>query len=504
MRDKILKEFKKELLDIYHLDRLSGLLDWDQNVNVPSGGQKARADMMSCVAALKHEKLTSKSFKKLLKTALLYTGTRGGFGKDDSFIVLRTAKDLKKIEKLPTKFVAELAQLCGESYDVWKTARERSDFKLFEPYLTKIVKAKREEAEFVGYDNSPYDALMDDYEEGLTCESVSEIFDELKAFLVPFIESIQNSNAQIRKDFLSRKFPIDKQMEFCKMVIQKLGFDLERGRIDTSVHPFCESTHMSDVRLTTRFKEDDFFNQALMSLIHEAGHGMYEQGLPEQHFGTPLGYSASMGIHESQSRLWENQVGRSFAFWNYFFRKLKETFLIRMEGVFVEDFYKALNYVEPGLIRVDADEVTYNLHVILRFEIEKDLIEGNMEVAELPRIWNQKMEEYFGLKVPNDAQGVLQDVHWSGGSFGYFPTYALGNLYAAQLFHAAGRQIHNLDLQIAEGNLSFLLEWLRNNIHVHGRRYEPAELIMKATGGEPKPVYFISYLEEKYKKIYNL
>lgn len=503
MENSIFLALRQELLGLTHLDKVSSLLDWDQNVNVPSGGHKARAEMMSYVAALRHEKFISKQFEDLL-TSAVEMAESGKLRDDEKIIVLRTLDDFEKAKKLPTEFVAELTRLCGEAYEVWVEARAKSDFKLFEPYLTRIVQAKRKEAEYSGYKGSPYDALMDDFEPNLTSASAEDMFNELKPFLVELIDKIKNSKVKIDKRFLTKKYPIAKQSAFARMVVERIGFDFNRGRMDVSVHPFCESAHSTDVRLTTRFDERDFINQALMSLIHEAGHGIYEQGLPKEYFGTPLGESVSLGIHESQSRLWENQVGSSLSFWQYIYPALKTVFPVQTSGVSLQELYKAINIVEPGFIRVDADEVTYNLHVILRFEIERDLIEGKIKVAELPDIWNQKIKECFNLKVPNDAQGILQDIHWSGGLFGYFHTYTYGNVYAAQFFHAAKKHIRMLDSKISSGNFLELKEWLKNNIHVHGRRYFPEDLVVKATGDKPMPIYFIDYLEKKYSEIYNL
>lgn len=504
MRTNPYLELKEQLLGITHLGSLEGFLDWDLNVNVPSAGHRARAVMMGYIAGLKHDKFTSDKFKEVLARAGELAG-KGKLKEDEKRVVTITLADFEKAKKLPVEFVAEFAQLCGESNEVWIEARAKSNFKIFEPYLTRIVLAKRQEAEYLGYEGSPYDALMDDFEPGLTSGFMSGIFIELKPFLVSLLDRIRRSKVKINnKLFLSRKYEIVKQSEFIRMVVEKIGFDFCRGRMDVSIHPFCESVHPTDVRITTRFKERDFVNQALLSLIHEAGHGLYEQGLLEEYFGTPLGEPVSLGIHESQSRLWENQVGKSLQFWSYFYPKLKQVFPRQLRDISLEQFYQAINVVEPGFIRVDADELTYNLHVAIRFEIEKDLIEGNLEVRELPDIWNRKMKEYFGLKVGNDADGVLQDSHWSAGLFGYFPTYTLGNLYSAQLFAAAKRQLPDLAGEIIKGNFMELREWLRSNIHVHGRRYSPKELILKATGNKPASVYLIDYLDRKYSDIYRL
>ena len=505
MSTKPYSELREKLLEIAHLDSVGHLAEWDQNVSLSEEhkGHKARAGMMGYVAGLKHKMFTGKEFEDVLMRAV--EDARGGkLTEDEKFIVLKTLSDLEKEKKLPTEFVAESEKLYAEAHQPWEVAREKSDFSIFEPYLVKIVAAKRREAKFRGYRKSPYDALLDRYEPGLTTEYVTAVFDELKAFLVPFIDDIRSSKVKIQRDFLYGSYPLNKQLAFAKMVIREIGFDLSKGRVDTSTHPFCTNFHPTDVRITTRFDKYDFFNQAFFSLIHEAGHGIYEQALPEEYFGTPLGEYVSMGIHEANSRFWENFIGRSLLFWVYFYPKLQRAFPGQLQGVSLEDFYRAINYVEPGFIRVDADEVTYNLHVAVRIEIEPYLIDGSLKVKEVPHVWNEKMEDYLGLKVKKDADGALQDCHWSGGDLGYFGTYGLGNINGGQLHWAASEQIYDFERQVSEGNFASLREWLRTNIHQHGRRYTPEELIVRATGDKPLPVYLIKYLEDKYSEIYNL
>ncbi len=503
MENNSYSDLRKALLEIAYLGHVSTLLDWDMEINLPKCGHKIRAEVMGYVAGLKHGKFTSREFEEILMRAVEFE--KGGkLNGEDSFIILKTLSDFEKARKLPSEFVEESAKLCGEAYDVWVNARAKSDFSLFEPYLSRIVTSKRQEAEYIGYAGSPYDALMDDYEPGITCETIFETFDQLKKFLVPFIEKIKHSRVSINREFLTRIFPIEKQDELTRMVVRAMGFDFEKGRLDVTVHPFCTSLHPADVRIATRFDEKDFLNQAFMGAIHEAGHGLYEQGLREEYFGTPMGEAISLGIHESQSRMWENLIGRSLSFCIYIFSKLQENFPKQLNGVSPEQFYKAINFVKPGFIRVDADEVTYNLHVIFRVEMERDLIEGNLEVKDCPSVWNRKVKECFGLDVPDDARGILQDVHWSCGLMGYYHTYSLGNIYSAQLNHAAHAQIPGLEVQIAKGEFLGLREWLRKNIHVHGELYLPEHLILRVTGEKPSPKYFIDYLNKKYSEIYEL
>lgn len=503
MENNAFVNLEKSLTELGYLGSVSALLEWDQNVNVQSGGHEARANLSGYIAGLKHQKFVSKEFEDVLLKAVEMEKS-GGLAPEEIFIIHKTQSNFEKAKKLPSEFVESSAQLFAESYEIWKNARAKSDFSLFEPNLTRIVKAKRQEAEYLGYSESPFDVLMDAYEPGFTSAYVSKLFNELEGFLIPLLDRIKSSKVKIRKDFLSRKFPLDKQTEFIRMLATEIGFDFKRGRFDISVHPFCTSFHPTDVRLTTRYDENDFVNQALLSLVHEVGHGIYEQGLKEEYFGTPMGESISLGIHESQSRLWENLVGRSLPFWKYFFPKLRRTFPDQLRDVSLEEFYKAINFVEPGFIRCDADEVTYNLHVILRFEMGKDLIEGNIDVKDVPRIWNAKIKKYFGLRVPNDAKGSLQDSHWSGGELEYFHTYGLGNLYGPQFFAAAAEKIPSLYKKISRENLLQLRGWLQKNIHVHGQLYKPMELIKRATGEEFGPDYFEDYITEKYSAIYEL
>lgn len=503
MKNNAYLDLRKTLLEIAYLGQASTLLEWDMEINLPKLGHKIRAETMGYIAGLRHEKFTSKEFEEILMRAIELEKS-GNLDGNDSFIVLKTLSDFEKSKKLPTEFVVELTQLCSEAYEVWVEARAKSDFSIFEPYLTRIVTAKRREAEYIGYANSPYDALMDNYEPGITCEMTMEIFDELKQFLIPFIQKIKDSRAKIDKKFLTRKFPIDKQDKFIRMVVQEMGFDFDKGRLDVAVHPSCTSLHPTDVRITTRFDEKYFLNQALMSAIHEAGHGIYDQGLREEYFGTPLGDAISLGIHEANSRMWENQIGRSLSFWKYFFPELQKAFPGQLRGVSLEKFYRAINFVEPGLIRVDADEVTYNLHVIFRVEMERDLIEGNLGVKDCPEVWNRKVKECLGLDVPDDTRGILQDVHWACGLLGYYHTYSLGNIYGAQFNHAAHIQIPELNDKIAKGNFLELREWLRKKIHVHGELYLPEHLVLRVTGEKPSSKYFIDYLEKKYSEIYEL
>lgn len=499
---KTFEEFKNKLLEISHLASSAAVLHWDLETYMPKKGAAARAKSLSSLAAVVHEKFTSPEFEKLL-TELKGASDNGLLGEAEACIVREVWRDFEREKKLPKEFVEELSRVTAEAHHIWAEARRESDFSIFKPKLKKIVELKRKEAELVGYKGSPYSALVDAYEKGATAEELSVLFEELKDFLVPFLGKIKSSGRNIGREVLLGDYDIGRQKELSKKIAEKIGFDFEKGRLDESTHPFTANFNPEDVRITTRFDATDVF-PAISSTVHEAGHALYEQGLLAEHFGTPLGESRSLGIHESQSRLWENLVGKSLPFWKYWYPRLQEIFPKPFRDLNIGDFYRAINCVQPSFIRTEADEVTYNLHVLLRFEIEKDLIEGTIEVADLPEIWNQKFEELFGLKVPNDAFGVLQDVHWSGGSIGYFPTYALGNLYAAQFYAAAKKQILNLEEEISLGHFEHLLEWLRKNIHVHGRFYSQDELVKKATGEKLNAAYFVEYLKGKFGSIYGI
>lgn len=497
-----ISELREKLQEIYHLGSALQVLDWDAQVFMPPKGAANRAKTIANLSGILHEKFVSKEFSDLIKKGKEYLDA-GKLGDADSAIVRELWREYERQKKLPLAFVKEMSQVCSEGHNVWIKAREKSDFGIFLPVLKKIVALKRKEAELVGYKKSPYDALLDTYEPYATSEDISMIFEELKNFLVPFLKKIVETKGKVSPDILKGNFPIEKQKKLNEEIAKKIGFDFEAGRLDTSVHPFSIGFHPNDVRITTRFKKEDLF-YSFFSTIHETGHALYEQGLSVKHFGTPIGESISHGVHESQSRMWENTVARSNNFWKYFFPQLQKQFPEPFFKVKLEDFYRAINFVEPSLIRTEADEVTYSLHIILRFEIEKELIEGSIEVEDLPKIWNAKMKEYLGINVPRDAEGVLQDVHWSGGGIGYFPTYALGNLYAAQFYNTAKKDILNLEKEIATGEFGHLREWLRKKIHIHGKMYSADELVREVTGEPLTSQYFIDYLKKKYGEIYKI
>jgi carboxypeptidase Taq len=419
----------------------------------------------------------------------------------DVVIIMETWRDYEKEKKLPIEFVKEMTEVTSKAQNIWAEARKKNDFQMFLPWLTKIVKLKRKEAEYIGYKDSPYDALIDICEPGMTAAESFMILSDLKDFLLPFIKKIRASKVRIDPKKILGNFPIEEQRKFNDSIVKKLGFDFEAGRIDKATHPFADGLHPYDVRMTTRYSEKNLF-YSLGSTIHETGHGLYEQGLPVEHFGTPLADTVSLGIHESQSRMWENLIGKGESFWKHFYPILQKQFPKPYKELLFDDFYRIINKVTPSLIRTESDEVTYNLHIIIRFEIEKEMIEGAIELKDLPKIWKSKVKEYLGIDVPNDTLGVLQDVHWSCGLIGYFPTYSFGNLYSAQFFNTMKKDIPDMEKQIAKGNFKDIREWLRKHIHSTGRTYKAGELVKKVTGEALTSKYFIEYLEKKYKKIY--
>jgi carboxypeptidase Taq len=390
----------------------------------------------------------------------------------------------------------------SKAFEAWVEARKKSDFSIFRPHLEKVVELVHRYISFFPAGNHPYDTLLDDYEPGMKTEEVKAIFDGLRPKQVKLIKAIAKSK-QVKDDFLFKKFNEKKLNDFGVNVITRFGYDWTRGRQDKAAHPFETTFSVNDVRITTRY-EDDNPIAMLFSSMHESGHAMYEQGVNPAYDRSPLGGGASMAIHESQSRMWENLVGRSLPFWEYFYPELKKAFPSQLDGVGLKAFYKAINKVEPSFIRVNADEATYNLHIMLRLELEIGMVEGTIAVKDLPEIWNTKMQEYLGIVPPDDAHGVLQDIHWSGGAIGYFSTYALGNLVSAQVWEKIRKDIRNLDDQICRGDFSELLGWLRKNIHQYGHKYEPQALVEKVTGSKITPEPYVRYLTKKYSEIYGL
>ncbi len=497
------------LLEITRINSAASVLSWDQETHMPAGGGEARAEQIAVLQGLAHDKLVSPDIERLLAATVdPATGQAidqpGDLWDEPSRSLLREIwRDFSRAKKLPSDFVVRLSRETSLAQQVWAEAKEQNNFRQFLPNLRTVLALKREEAEYLGYQTSPYDALLDVYEPGSTIAALRPLFAQMKARLVPLLKRVTQSPHQIDDHILRHAYDQARQLEFGRLVLIAMGYDFERGRLDLSAHPFTTSFHPTDVRVTTRVHEHEL-QSCLFSCIHEGGHGLYDQGLDQRYFGTPLGESVSLGIHESQSRMWENCVGRSRAFWQFFYPILQQTFHHQLRGIDLDHFYAAINCVKPSLIRVEADELTYNLHIMLRFEIEQDLIEGRLQPEELPGVWNQKMQEYLGITPAHDGEGVLQDVHWSFGAFGYFPTYTLGNLYSVQFFEQAKLEIPHLDDEIAAGQLTVLRRWLEQKIHRWGRMFTPDHLAQRVTGKSIDPEPFLTYLEKKYGELYKL
>ena len=500
-----LEPLTNRLLEIRRIQSAASVLSWDQETYMPAGGGAARAEQIATLEGLAHEKLVSQEVETLLADWIdPATGqAAAGWDEPSRSLLRETWRDFSRAKKLPSAFVIRLSRECSLAQQAWVTAREESRFSKFLPSLRTIISLKREEADYLGYRNSPYDALLDTYEPGATIGQLAPLFTELRERLVVLLRKVQASGVAVDDTCLHQRFDQAKQIEFGRLVLVAMGYDFERGRLDLSAHPFTTSFHPTDVRVTTRVFEKDL-PSCLFSCIHEGGHGLYDQGLDPRYYGSPLGESVSLGIHESQSRLWENCVGRSRAFWHCFYPILQQTFPQQLATVSLDLFYAAINRASPSLIRVEADELTYNLHIMLRVEIEQALIENRVQPDDLPELWNEKMQSYLGIVPEQDAEGVLQDVHWSMGAFGYFPTYTLGNLYAVQFFEQAKQELPQLEEHIAAGQLVPLRRWLEQKIHRWGRMFTPDHLARRVTGKGVSPEPFLRYLEGKYRELYQL
>lgn len=501
-----IQEIKGILLEIKKLESIGSVLNWDQETYMPEGSGDIRAEHIAYLSSLAHSKHASEKFNSLLEEIVdMETGEPldKNIDAETKRLFYLIWKNHRDAIALPLDFVEELSRHTAKSQQVWVKARQQNDYEVFAPYLEKMVQLKKQEAEYYGYETTPYDSLLDKYEPGMTSERITALFDELRGPLIRLVQNIKNSGTVINEKPLTRSFDVGKQWEFGLEVAKAMGYDFKHGRQDKSAHPFTISFHPTDVRITTRLQED-YFKTGIFATIHETGHALYEQGLAAADYGTPFGEPVSIGFHESQSRLWENYVGRSKQFWEYFYPILKQYFKKPLTGISMEQFYKMINTVTPSLIRVEADEVTYSLHIMLRFEIEKKLINENLSVKELPEVWDQMMEDYLGIRPEDYKDGVMQDIHWSMGGFGYFPTYALGNMYAAPIMNQAREEIPQLEEQIKTGNLLPLREWSLEKIHCKGQRLFAEELILNLTGSPLSAKPFLDYLEEKYSDIYKL
>ncbi|WP_455382280.1 carboxypeptidase M32 [Salinispira pacifica] len=491
--------------EVQVLSHITAILGWDQETYMPPNAVEERSDQLSAVQALLHEKRTSHEIGELLaalgSTADNPKGDPSLEDTDRAFLRV-IHRDYSRETRLPTGLVVRLAKLTSMGQARWAEARKRSDFAAFAPVLSEIVDLTIEVADRLGYDEDRYDALLDAYEPWMRTAKVKEVFDGLQKELVPLVDAIKGS-PQVADRFLMTDFPVSLQDRFGRFVLERMEWDFGSGRLDLSTHPFTSTLGANDVRLTTRYDPHNF-KSGLFSTIHEAGHGLYELGFADELKGTSLGNAVSLGVHESQSRTWENIVGRSLPFWKYFYPKLQDSFSSQLSDHDIESFYRAVNKVEPTHIRVDADEVTYSLHVILRFNLELRLVSQELSVKDLPEAWREESRRLLGIVPQTDALGVLQDIHWSMGSIGYFPTYALGNLYGAQFTAKMRKDIPDLDGRLEKGELSAVLDWLRANIHRRGCSATAEELVSEVTGEELTSEYFVRYLKEKYREIYNL
>lgn len=504
-----MKGVQRDYQKVYELSRharllegINSLLNWDQETYMPPGGAEIRSEQMEVVAGLIHREQTGPKLKRALSKLIdLETGkiVAQGLEPAQEAAVKEWRRDYLQNSALPSKFVEKFARVTSQAATVWKAAKREGNFHQFAPFLDRIIGLCRQKADYLGYKEHPYDALLNEYEPDMTTKQVAQTFGVLREALKPLIKKV--AEVPVDDAFLFGSWDQDKQIAFSHQLLSAMGYDLEHGRLDFSSHPFSSASHPSDSRITTRIHPTSLVSNIFV-ILHEGGHALYEMGLPEEHYGSPLGTYRSLGIHESQSRWWETRIGLSRPFWHHFYPSLQKSFDPQLKGVPFEKFYRAINKVTPSFIRVEADELTYPLHVILRFEMEKELIEGSLNVRDIPEVWNAKMEESLGITPQTNREGCLQDIHWAWGGFGYFPTYTLGNLYAAHLFDSFEKEHPEWESEVESGKLGFIKLWLHNKIYQHGRRYPTQELLKLATGHPFSPDAYLNYLEEKYTSLF--
>ena len=500
-KDDQYKELWKLSREISLLSSIESILHWDNRTYMPQRASTHRADQVAYLAVLIHNLATEKRIGELLEDL-----GSGSLVDDENSVeavnVREWKRDYDRRTKIPRDLIERKSRNAINAESAWIEARKTDDFELFKPWLEKTVELNIEVAECLGYETEPYDALLDEFEPGACTSEVAEILGSLRDELVPLIRAVKESPRQPDLSIVKQNFPIRWQRDFVKKVAGSIGYDFNRGRLDETTHPFCIELGPDDTRITTRYYEN-YFNGAFFGVIHEAGHGIYEQNLPAEHWGTPMAESVSLGIHESQSRMWENMVGRSHALWEFWFPEAKKQF-DSFSDVNFDDFHFAVNQVRPSFIRVEADEVTYNLHILLRFELERALINREITVADVPGAWNDKFRKYFGLDLKNDSDGCLQDIHWAGGMMGYFPTYSLGNLNAAQFYAKANEELGNLNEMFRQGDFAPLKEWLTAKIHSQGKRYRSGKLIELVTGKPLGSTALVDYLKRKLRNLYRI
>ena len=490
---------------ITHLSSIIYLLEWDQEIYMPSDGIEYRPEQIAFLSGLVHQKKTSKSFAKILDSLIdLDTKTI----KDPHLTPIQITalqkwcRDYSLAAKIPSSFVKNFANVTSKAVHAWQIAKRHNDFKLFLPHLQKVVSLCREKADIIGYQEHPYDALLDTYEPEAKTSDLTAIFSKLKLPLKQLLKEISIKDS-VENRFLYQFCPKHTQLEFAHLILKKMGFSPSSSRLDCSMHPFCPGLQPKDTRMTVAVNPENILG-TISAALHEGGHGLYHMGLVTEHYGTPLAESLSLGIDESQSRFWETLIGQNKHFWQYFFPILQQKLPKQFGLITLDQFYRAINNIQPHFIRIETDEISYNLHILLRFEIEKQLIEGFLSVKDIPDAWNERMRDYLGLDPKLDSQGCLQDIHWSLGMIGYFPTYALGNLYAAQFFSQFKKDQPDWEIQAERGNLSPIRTWLQTHIHQYGRQYTQEELCQKVTGSALSEKFFINYLQKKYKTLYQL
>lgn len=492
------QELVEEYSQIMKLRDTSGLLGWDERTKMPDRGLEMRSEQNSAMSEVIYDRITSEKIAKLIEEADSEELTE-----EQKAAIREIKRDHERSKKVPRELVSKLSKKRSETEEAWRKAREEEDFSVFEDQLREMVNLQRRYAEEIDEEEEPYKVLYRDYEPYFPLEDMAEMIDRLKEELSDMVEDIRKDGRELNTSVFEGDFSMEKQEELSRDVLGTMCFDFERGRLDVSEHPFTTGTQV-DTRITTRFKEDNLL-EAVKIALHEGGHALYQQGLPENRYSNPLAFSRELGVHESQSRLYENHVGGSRQFMEYIKPVLEDYFPDEFADASIEEMYQSRNQVKTdNLIRVNADELTYHLHIAVRFDIGRKLINGEIEVEELPETWNQKMEEYLGLEPETVSEGVLQDVHWAAGNFGYFPTYTLGSVLAAQVYRAAEESIDGLDEKISDGELEELRTWLKENVHSNGRRFKTSETIKEATGEEPTADYFLEYAEDKYGDLYDI
>lgn len=501
-RQDTINGFQALLEKMSHYQEALALIAWDLRTGAPKKGVERRAKVIGTLSGELFSMQTSDEMAGYLDAL---QEADGQTPLDDVLrrSVEKARKEFDKYRKIPKDMYREYVELQSIAESVWEEAKPAADFKKFEPYLEKIVRFNIEFAELWGYEENRYDALLDQYEPGVPVSKIDGVFAQLRENIVRLLEAVQASPHQPDTSFIGQTFPVEGQRAIGRYILEEMGYDFDAGRLDVTVHPFAISLNPGDVRVTTKYDTRDF-RTALFGTIHEGGHALYEQNISIDLLGTPLCTGTSMGIHESQSLFWENFIGRSYAFWSHYYDKLVEQFPQQLKSVDLDAFYRGINVVKPSLIRIEADELTYALHIMVRYEIEKGLINEEIRVSDLPEIWNDKMQEYLGVVPSHDGEGVLQDVHWSGGSFGYFPSYALGYIYAAQFLHKLGKDLPDYERSVAEGDLSPVKAWLAENIHRHGAMYDPRDLLRRVTGEDLDARHLVAYLEQKYRDVYRI